>query len=102
MEDSPITPHAAPIVNDDGQLTYIGDDGRRYVVGLPAEVDQDSLERLLDDLRRGGGLIQQIEALCRRWMDEVAGGELDRRGALVLLLTTLEASLEPQQENPEG
>jgi len=35
--DQPITPHAAPIVDVDGNLTYIGDDGRRYVVAPPPE-----------------------------------------------------------------
>ncbi|MEB3331180.1 MAG: hypothetical protein VKI83_01630 [Synechococcaceae cyanobacterium] len=102
MEEGPVTPHAAPIFDGDGNLTYIGDDGRRYVVGLPEELTPASLERLLDDLRRGGGLIQQIESLCRRWVDAVAGGELDRRGALLLLLTSLEASLGPQLEDADG
>ena len=34
---APITPHATPMLDDQGQLTYVGDDGRRYVVGLPPE-----------------------------------------------------------------
>ena len=29
MEDKPITPHAGPTLDAEGQLTYIGDDGRR-------------------------------------------------------------------------
>ncbi len=34
---APMTPHAAPIVDEDGNLTYIGDDGRRYVIAPPPE-----------------------------------------------------------------
>jgi hypothetical protein len=37
MDDQPITPHAGPTVDAEGNLTYIGDDGRRYVVALPPE-----------------------------------------------------------------
>ena len=36
-DDQPITPHAGPIFDGDGNLTYVGDDGRRYVVAPPPE-----------------------------------------------------------------
>ena len=93
-DDDPITPHAAPILDANGQLTYVGDDGRRYVVGLPPETDEESAERVMAALRRGGGLFQQIEQLCQRWIRKVSGEELDSRAALVLLMTTLETALE--------
>ena len=36
-EPLPVTPQTAPTYNDDGHLTYIGDDGRRYVVAEPPD-----------------------------------------------------------------
>jgi pseudouridine-5'-monophosphatase len=35
MPDPPITPHAAPLRDGQGRLTYIGEDGRRYIVAAP-------------------------------------------------------------------
>jgi hypothetical protein len=100
-EEMPITPHAGPILNAEGQLTYVGDDGRRYVVGLPPDCDEARLERLMATLRGGNSLFQQIERLCHRWIGTVQGDDLDQRAALVLLLTTLETALEdvyPEQD----
>lgn len=93
-DDQPITPHAAPSRNREGQLTYIGDDGRRYVVGLPPESDEATLDRVMTMLRSGNGLIRQIESLCHQWIALVSSGDLDQRAALELLLTTLETALE--------
>jgi hypothetical protein len=90
----PITPHATPIVDERGRLTYVGDDGRRYVVGLPPELDEQSVERLMEALRGGVGLFQQIEQLSRRWLRAVSGPDLAWPAALALLLTTLETALE--------
>jgi hypothetical protein len=92
--EEPVTPHAAPIVDEAGRLTYVGDDGRRYVVGLPPEVDELVLERVMASLSRGGALFEQIEALCHRWIHLVSGPDLEDRAALALLLTTLETALE--------
>jgi hypothetical protein len=92
--EGPVTPHAAPIVDSEGRLTYVGDDGLRYVVGLPADLDEELIEGVMAALRRGNALFQQIEKLCRDWLLAVSGGELDSRSALVLLLTTLETALE--------
>jgi len=99
-EDHPVTPHAAPTRDGEGRLTYIGDDGRRYVVGLPPETDEEGLERVMGDLQDGNGLFGQIEALCQLWIDTVHSRDLDRRAALELLLTTLETTLE--ESDPEG
>jgi hypothetical protein len=90
----PVTPHAAPSLDGEGQLTYVGVDGRRYVVGLPPELDPASLERVMGTLQRGGSLFHQIEGLARRWIAQVSGPDLDARAALLLLVTTLETSLE--------
>lgn len=86
-------------------MTYIGEDGRRYVVGVPPEVDQASLERVMTTLQRGGALFHEIEGLARRWIAEVSGPDLDRRAALLLLVTTLETSLDelfPEDGPPAG
>ena len=40
--EQPITPLTALVVNTDGQLTYMGQDGQRYVIVGDAEL----LERL--------------------------------------------------------
>ena len=45
-------------------------------------------------LRSGNTLFAEIEVLSRQWLERVSGLELDRRAALVLLLTTLETALE--------
>jgi hypothetical protein len=92
----PVTPHATPILDAEGRLTYVGNDGRRYVVGLSPELDEESVERVMAALRQGSSLFQQIEALCHRWIAAVSGGELEPRSALVLLLTTLETALEDE------
>lgn len=94
MEEQPITPHAGPTVDAEGNLTYVGDDGRRYVVGLPPDMDEDNVDRVMTLLRGGTGLFQQIEELSHRWIDAVSGPDLDARAAMVLLLTTLETALE--------
>ncbi len=100
--DEPITPHATPILDEQGRLTYVGDDGRRYVVGLSPELDEQSVERVMAALRQGGELFQEIEALCWRWIQVVSRAnpaEFDARAALVLLLTTLETALEDGLDN---
>ena len=93
-EEQPITPHAGPTLDSEGRLTYVGDDGRRYLVGLPPETDGEGIEQVMGDLRKGHDLLQRIEALCQQWMETVQSRDLDRRAALVLLLTTLETSLD--------
>ena len=40
MEEQPITPHAGPIFDAEGNLTYVGDDGRRYVVAAMPDADE--------------------------------------------------------------
>jgi hypothetical protein len=102
MDEQPITPHAGPMMDAQGNLSYVGDDGRRYVIGLPPEIDEASLERVMTTLRRGTTLFQEIEGLCHRWIAEVSGPELDSRAALVLLLTTIETALEEHYPEPGG
>lgn len=35
VDDAPVIPHAAPLRDAQGRLTYIGEDGRRYIVAPP-------------------------------------------------------------------
>jgi len=93
-DGQPITPHAGPIFDGDGNLTYVGDDGRRYVVAAMPYADECQVDQVMDRLRRGNALFNRLELLARQWLDQVSGAELDRRAALVLLLTTLETALE--------
>lgn len=94
MEDQPVTPHAGPVFDADGNLTYVGDDGRRYVVASMPDADERQVDQVMDRLRRGNALFSRLELLAREWLEQVSGNELDRRAALVLLLTTLETALE--------
>jgi len=94
VDEQPITPYAGPVLDPQGNLTYIGVDGRRYVIGLPPEIDEASVERVMALLRRGNSLFHEIERLCHRWISQVTGPDLDCRAALVLLLTTMETALE--------
>lgn len=103
--DFPVTPHAAPSLDQAGQLTYVGEDGRRYVVGLPPEMDQATLDRVMGSIQREGSLFREIERLALRWIAQVSSSDLDGRAAMVLLMTTLETSLEeqfPEDGAPEG
>ena len=94
ISDNPITPHATPTVDAGGRLSYVGGDGRRYLVGLPADVDEANVERVMLALRQGSSLFPEIETLCHRWITAVSGFDLDPKAALLLLLTTLETTLE--------
>lgn len=93
-EEAPVTPLAAPSLDDQGVLSYVGMDGRRYVVGLPPEIDEARMEQVMTTLRGGGDLFLKIEAFCHRWIQQVSGPDLNQHDALVLLLTTLETALE--------
>jgi predicted transcriptional regulator of viral defense system len=94
MEDQPITPHAGPAFDPEGNLTYVGDDGRRYVVAAMPDADEQQVDQVMERLRRGNALFNRLELLAREWLHQVSGDELDHRAALALLLTTLETALD--------
>ncbi len=101
QEESPVTPLAAPSLDDRGVLSYAGTDGRRYVVGFPTEIDEARMEQVMTTLRGGGDLFLQIESMCHRWIQQVSGPDLNHHDALVLLLTTLETALEDRYPEVE-
>jgi hypothetical protein len=115
QDDQPITPHAGPIRDPSGLLSYIGDDGRRYVVGSRTDTPVDaagdreperptaiSAERVMRDLRQANRLYRRIESLCRDWIEAVHSRDLERSAALELLLTTLETTLEEPDAEAEA
>ncbi|WP_415399633.1 hypothetical protein [Synechococcus sp. W4D4] len=101
VDDRPITPHAVPIFDSDGNLTYVGDDGRRYVVGPLPETDEANVDRVMERLREGQALFSQIEQLSGQWLDYVSSSDLARHSALALLLTTLETFLSDPESDED-
>lgn len=93
MDEEPITPNTGPTLDAEGRLTYIGEDGHRYLVLDKLELDRDAALRVADVLQAAGGLFDQIEALSQRWIDQVCAGALEREEVVALLLATLETVL---------
>ena len=102
MKEEPITPSAGPTLDAQGHLTYIGEDGQRYVVLDALELDHQTSLRVADALRDAGLLLDQIENLAQRWMDQVSAEALSREDALDLLLATLENELEDESASADG
>ena len=92
-EDAPITPITGPNIDAEGRLTYMGEDGRRYVVMDGDERDETSSAAVMEALRSAGPLFEEIETLCQGWVDEVSDAALTRAEAIALLLATLETAL---------
>jgi hypothetical protein len=102
MEDQPITPHAVPVFDADGNLTYIGDDGRRYVVGPLPELDDTAVDQVMQRLLAGQGLFAELESLAEQWLKQVCGSDLSRSAALTLLLSSLEMALDSGPDALDG
>lgn len=98
-EQQPITPLTGPVFDADGRLTYMGVDGRRYVVVEGAEFDEQEASQVIEVLQQAGGVFEQIEADCRRWLDIVQTSPLNNEEALALLLATLETLLEEKDDD---
>jgi NaMN:DMB phosphoribosyltransferase len=98
MEEQPITPHAVPVFDAEGNLTYIGDDGRRYVVGPLPELDAAHVDQVMQRLLAGQALFADLEELAEQWLAQVCGPDLSRAAALSLLLSSLEMALGPAEE----
>lgn len=104
MQQPPVLPEAGPSFGPDGRLSYLGVDGTRRQLAPPRATwepaseaqaaEEYAAERMMARLAAGGELVERIETLCRRWIQAVSGEELQARDALLLLLTTLETSLE--------
>ena len=95
MDDQPITPHAVPVFDAEGNLTYTGDDGRRYVVGPLPELDEANVDQVMQRLLAGQTLFSDLETLANQWLEQVCGTDLSRAAALALLLSSLEMVLDP-------
>ena len=101
MEEEPVTPITGPILDMEGRLTYLGEDGQRYVVLDSLKLDQDTSLRVAEVLRAAQPLFHQIEILCQRWMEQVSANNLAREEAIALLLATLETVLD-EDASPSG
>ena len=102
MEDQPITPHAVPVFDAEGNLTYIGDDGRRYVVGPLPEFDEVNVDQVMQRLLAGQNLFDELENLASQWLEQICGVDLSRSTALALLLSSLEMALDPGEDDVSG
>ncbi|MFM8524985.1 MAG: hypothetical protein ACKOCM_05120 [Cyanobacteriota bacterium] len=89
----PATPLTSPVIDAEGRLTYVGTDGRRYVVLGPEDQEAYRQRSLHQSLEQGARQLDQIQRQARIWLDLVCGPGLQRAEALVLLLRTLEDSL---------
>ena len=102
MDDRTVAPISAPKLDDQGHLTYLGEDGQRYRVLDHPEIDQAASQRVCDALQASGPLFQQIEALCHDWIRRVSVDAMDREEAVALLLATLETVLQVDQCESDG
>jgi len=102
MPDEPITPHAGPTLDPDGQLSYLGEDGRRYVILGRDDLDEIAAERVMGTLREASDLFHRIEVRSKRWLSQVCRSPLRRSEALALLLARIETALERGHEEDGG
>ena len=73
MNDEPITPHAAPQLDGEGRLTYIGEDGRRYIVAAAPLRQAEPMARPAACLFDLDGLLLDTEPLhSRAWREAAA------------------------------
>lgn len=73
MHDEPITPHAAPLLDGEGRLTYIGEDGRRYIVAAAPLGQAGAMARPAACLFDLDGLLLDTEPLhSRAWREAAA------------------------------
>jgi len=94
-EQQPITPLTGPVFDAEGRLTYMGVDGRRYVVVEAGDLDADDAAEVMEALKRAGPVFEAIEHSCRTWLQELRASPLSEEEALALLLATLETVLDP-------
>ncbi len=100
MATDPITPINGPKFDEEGRLTYLGEDGSRYVVVEGEGVNSDSSQIVIDSLRSAGSTFQEIETLCIGWLHTVTSSHLSREEAIYLLFATLETVLETSSQDP--
>ena len=55
--------------------------------------------QVIEGLQQAGGVVEQIDADCRRWLDIVRASPLNNEEALTLLLATLETLLEEKDDD---
>ena len=65
-EQQPITPLTGPVFDDEGRLTYMGVDGRRYVVVDGVDFDEQDAAKVMKVLQLAGGVFEEIEQHCQQ------------------------------------
>ena len=105
-EQPPMTPLTGPVLDGEGRLTYMGVDGRRYVVVEGDEIDANDAAQVMEALQQGGPVFEAIEQSCRTWLQIFRASPLNEEEALALLLARLETALDPRHdpepENPSS
>lgn len=96
----PATPLTSPVLDDEGRLTYVGTDGRRYVVLGPSEQEVQRQNALELSLEPGHRVYEALERQTRIWLDQVCGAGLERSQALAWLLQRLQSRL-GSEDGPE-
>ncbi|MEY3734955.1 MAG: hypothetical protein RLZZ624_13 [Cyanobacteriota bacterium] len=89
----PATPLTSPVLDHEGRLTYVGSDGRRYVVLGPSEQAAQRLNARNLSLEPGHRVYEAIERQARIWLDQVCGADLERSDALAWLFERLQSQL---------
>ena len=89
----PATPLTSPVLDADGRLTYVGTDGRRYVVLGPDDQAAQRQQALALSLEPGHRVLEAMEGQARIWLDLVCGPDLERVEALAWLLQRLRSRL---------
>ncbi|WP_413744099.1 hypothetical protein [Synechococcus sp. MIT S9451] len=100
-EQQPITPLTGPVFDDEGRLTYMGVDGRRYVVVDGVDFDEQDAAKVMKVLQLAGGVFEEIEQHCHHWLQMVEDSPLSEEEALSLLLATLETVLERKHDDQQ-
>ena len=101
-EEQPITPLTGPVLDVEGRLTYMGVDGRRYVVVESGDLDTNVATEVMEALQQGSPVFEAIERSCRTWLDMLRATSLSEEEALALLLATLETVLETRDGTQPG
>ena len=99
-QQQPVTPLTGPVFDAEGRLTYMGVDGRRYVVVDGVDVDEHEAAQVMEVLQQSGEVFDDIELRCRHWLEMVEASPLNHEEALALLLATLETLLEAKGDQP--
>lgn len=96
----PPLPLTSPVLDPQGRLTYVGSDGRRYVVLGPGDQEDHRRQVLEQRFDQGRRVFEQIDRQAHLWLDLVCAPDLPRAEAVALLLQRLDNSLSGEGDGP--